>query len=111
MKNATKHLFLTQKQWYLSFILVCWVFEESDSVPGSDGELFCASTFLLRIICNTEFSQLALLQMELKEVATSQYYLHIKRQFKNFKIYSSLVEICISKLTCMEIFQLQQTHL
>lgn len=111
MKNATKHLFITQKQWYLSFILVCWVFEESDSMSGSDGKLFCASAFLQRIICNTEFSQLALLQMELKEFTSSQYYLHIKRQFKNFKIYSSLVEICISKLTLMESFKLQQTHL
>lgn len=104
MKNATEHL---QKQWYLSFILVCWIFEESDSMSGSDGELFCASTFLPRIICNTEFSQLALLQMELKELTTLQYYLHIKRQFKNFKICSSLVEICISKLILMESFQLQ----
>lgn len=79
MKNATEHLSLTQKQWYLSFILVCWVFEESDSVSGSDGELFCASAFLLSIICNTGFSQLALLQMELKEFTPLQYYLHIKR--------------------------------
>lgn len=91
MKKATYHLFLTQKQWYLSFILVCWVFEESDSVSGSDGKLFCASAFLLRIICNTEFFQLALLQMKLKELPISQYYLHIKMQFKNLKIYSSLV--------------------
>lgn len=85
MKNATEHVFLTQNQWYLSFILVCWVFDESDSMSGSDGELFCASTCLLRIICNTAFSQFALLQMELKELTTSQYYLHIKRQFKNLK--------------------------
>lgn len=110
MRNATEHLFLTQKQWYLSFTLVCWVFEESDSMSGSDGELFCASAFLLRIICSTEFSQLALLQMELKGLTASQYYLHIKRQLKNFKVYSSLVEIHISKLTAMESFQLQQAH-
>lgn len=111
MQNAPDHLFLTQKQWYLSFILVCWVFEESDNVSGSDGKLFCASAFLLRIICNIEFYQLAFLQMKLKELPISQYYLHIKRQFKNLKIYSSLVQVCISKLIVMESFQLQQTHL
>lgn len=111
MRNATEHLLLTQRQWYLSFALVCWVFEESDSMSGSDGELLCASALLLRIICNTEFSQLALLQVELKGFTASQYYLHIKRQFKNFKVYSSLVEIHISKLTLMESFQLQQTYL
>lgn len=91
MQNAPNHLFLTQKQWYLSFTLVCWVFEESDSVSDSDGKLFCASAFLLRVIYNTEFYQFALLQMKLKELPISQYYLHIKRQFKNLKIYSSLV--------------------
>lgn len=83
MQNAPDHLFLTQKQWYLSFILVCWVFEESDSVSGSDGKLFCASAFLQRIICNTDFYQLALLQMKLKELPISQYYLHIRSVFSS----------------------------
>lgn len=83
MQNAPDHLFLTQKQWYLSFILVYWVFEESDSVSGSDGKLFCASAFLRRIICNTDFYQLALLQMKLKELPISQYYLHIRSVFSS----------------------------
>lgn len=54
IKNATVHLFLPQKQWYLSLILVRWVFEESDGTSGSDGRLLCMSLFLLRIICNSK---------------------------------------------------------
>lgn len=52
IKNATVHSFWPQKQRYLSFILVCWVFEGCDGVSGSDGRLLCVSLFLLRIICN-----------------------------------------------------------